>query len=221
MKVPTRGRYALAAGCAAALATLVVAVPSFAGGNKATTCDGVLASGTYQKVVVPAGAACFPEVPVTIKGGLSVGAGATFVLGDEEHPGDNGTISGGVQSQNAASVQIHFVTINGGVDLIGGSGPVGGPFGITWNTIEDSLIHGSVNILGYNGFWPGFFRNTVNGSVNFNNNVVVDPDGNEIQTNTIHGSLNCSGNTPKPQQGDSEGSPNTVTGSKKGECAGL
>ena len=39
MKVPTRGRYALAAGCAAALATLVVAVPSFAGGNKATAID--------------------------------------------------------------------------------------------------------------------------------------------------------------------------------------
>ena len=130
-------------------------------------------------------------------------------------------ISGGVRSQNAASVQIHFVTINGGVDLIGGSGPAGGPFGITWNTIEDSVIHGSVNISGYNGFWQGFFRNTVNGSVNFNNNVVVDEDGNEIQTNTIHGSLNCSGNSPKPQSGDSGGSPNTVTGSEKGQCKGL
>ena len=83
--------YALVAGCAAALAALVVAVPSFAGGGKTTTCDGVLASGTYQKVVVPAARPASPEVPVTIKGGLSVGAGATFVLGDQEHPGDNGT----------------------------------------------------------------------------------------------------------------------------------
>ena len=83
------------------------------------------------------------------------------------------------------------------------------------------MIHGSVNISGYNGFWQGFFRNTVNGSVNFNNNVVVDEDGNEIQTNTIHGSLNCSGNTPKPQSGDSGGSPNIVTGSEKGQCKGL
>ena len=220
MKVPTRGRYALVAGCAAALAALVVAVPSFAGGGKTTTCDGVLASGTYQKVVVPAGAACFTEVPVTIKGGLSVGAGATFVLGDQEHPGDNGTISGGVRSQNAASVQIHFVTINGGVDLIGGSGPVGGPFGITWNTIEDSAIHGSVNISGYNGFWQGFFRNTVTVR-QLQQQRGCGRGRQRIQTNTIHGNLNCSGNTPKPQSGDSGGSPNTVTGSDKGQCKGL
>jgi len=62
---------------------------------------------------------------------------------------------------------------------------------------------------------------TVNGSVNFNNNSVIDPDGNEVQTNTIHGNLNCSGNTPGPQMGDSGGSPNTVTGSKTGQCTNV
>ena len=64
------------------------------------------------------------------------------------------------------------------------------------------MINGSVSITGFDGFWQGFFRNTVNGTVKFNNNTVVDTDGNEFQTNTIHGSLNCSGNTPLPQQGD-------------------
>ena len=60
----------------------------------------------------------------------------------------------------------------------------------------------------YNGFWMGFFGNTVNGGVNYNNNTLVDPDGNEIQTNVIHGGLNCEGNqTPKPQSGDSGGNP--------------
>jgi hypothetical protein len=76
-------------------------------------------------------------------------------------------------------------------------------------------------INGYDGFWQGFFRNTVNGSVNFSRNTVVDPDGNELQTNTIHGSLNCSGNTPAAQQGDSEGSPNHVSGATTGQCRGL
>ena len=118
-------------------------------------------------------------------------------------------------------MKIHFSTINGGVDLSGGAGPFGGPFGITWNTIEDSVINGSVRITGYDGFWQGFFRNTVNGTVNFNNNTVVDIDGNEFQTNTIHGSLNCSGNTPSPQQADSEGSPNQVSCRKTGQCAGV
>ena len=103
----------------------------------------------------------------------------------------------------------------------GGSGPFGGPFEVTWNTIEDSRINGSVWITNYNGFWQGFFRNTVNGSVNYNNNTLVDPDGNEVQTNTIHGNLNCSGNDPAPQQGDSEGSANVVTGQKTGQCVGV
>ena len=108
-------------------------------------------------------------------------------------------------------------TINGAVNLTGGSGPFGGPFDVTFNTIEDSVINGAVNISGYNGFWQGFFRNTVNGSLNFNRNTVVDTDGNEVQTNVIRGSMNCSGNDPKPQMGDSGGSPN-VAAHKNGQC---
>ena len=209
--------------CCAVLAALIMTLPSLAANSSnATTCTGTLAPGTYKQVVVPAGESCVTFAgPVTIKGGVSVEAGATFVLGSEENPVHTGTISGGVRSQDAASVQIHFSTINGGVNLSGGAGPFGGPFGITWNTIEDSVINGSVNITGYDGFWQGFFRNTVNGTVNFNNNTVVDPDGNEVQTNTIHGSLNCSGNTPSPQRGDSEGSPNEVSGHKTGQCVGV
>ena len=122
---------------------------------------------------------------------------------------------------NAMSVQIHFSTINGGVYISGGSGPFGGPFEVTWNTLEDNVINGSVWMTGYNGFWEGFFRNNVHGSVNYNDNTLIDPDGNEVQSNTIHGNLNCSGNDPAPQQGDSEGSPNVVTGQKTGQCIGV
>ena len=67
-------------------------------------------------------------------------------------------------------------------------------------------------MTGYDGFWFGFIRNHVNGTVTLNYNVLADPDGNEYVTNAIHGSLNCSGNSPAPQIGDSEGSPNTVSG---------
>lgn len=215
-------RQALFAAGVIVLAALSVSVPSLAAGNGTTSCTDTLAPGTYQKVVVPAGAVCVTFAgPVRINGGVSVGPGATFVLGSEENPAHTGTINGGVRSTNAASVQIHFSSINGGVTLVGGAGPFGPPFDVTWNTIEDSVINGSVNISGYNGFWQGFFRNTVNGSFNFNNNTVVDPDGNEIQTNTIHGSMNCSGNIPAPQSGDSGGSPNTATGHKNGQCAGV
>jgi hypothetical protein len=205
---------------AAALAAVIFALPATAAGN-ATTCTGVLAPGTYGKVVVPAGATCLSDGPVVVRGGLFVDAGATFVLGSEENAVPTGTISGGVHATDAASVQIHFTSINGGVDVHGGSGPFGGPFDITWNAIEDNVINGGATIEGYNGFWMGFIRNTVSGSVNLNGNVLVDPDGNEYVTNTIHGSLNCSGNSPAPQIGDSEGSANTVTGAKTGQCSGL
>jgi hypothetical protein len=181
-----------------------------------------LAPGTYGRVVVPAGATCISFVgPVRINGGVSVGAGATFVLGSEDNPVHTATINGGVTATNAANVQVHFSTINGGLDIVGGAGPFGGPFGVTFNAIEDNVIHGGSTISGYTGFWQGFFRNTVSGSVNYNNNTLVDPDGNEVQTNTIYGDLNCAGNDPAPQVGDSGGSPNSVTGQETGQCAGL
>jgi len=213
MKRSTRGLIMGAVGLA-----LVAAAPTSALASGPTSCSGTLATGTYGKVVVPEGATCTSDGPVTIRGGLFVGPGATFVLGSDENPSPTGTISGGVHGTNAASVQIHSATINGGVDLHGGSGPFGGPFDITWNAIEDNQINGGATIEGYDGFWFGFIRNHVNGSVNLNNNVLEDPDANEYVTNVIHGSLNCAGNSPAPQVGDSEGSPNQVTGAKTGQC---
>ena len=201
-------------------AALLVCLP--AGATRPTTiCTDFLTAGSYQRVVVPAGATCLSDGPVRVSGGLFIEAGATFVLGSEDNPTSTGTISGGVHAANAASVQIHFATINGGIDVHGGSGPFGGPFDITWNAIEDNQINGRVSIEGYNGFWFGFIRNHVNGAVNLNNNVLPDPDANEFVTNTIHGSLNCTGNSPAPQIGDSEGSANEVTGAKTGQCASL
>jgi hypothetical protein len=215
-------RLSLLLGVGALVAAAFIAVPGLASAGASTTyCTDTLAPGTYKRVVVPADAVCLSEGPVTIRAGLFVLQGATLVLGSEENPVHTATIGGGVHSTNAMSVQIHFSTINGGIDLRGGSGPFGGPFEVTWNTIEDSHINGGYSETGYDGFWNGFIRNTVQGSVNINGNVVADPDGNEVVTNTIHGNLNCAGNDPAPQVGDSEGSPNHVTGHKTGQCVGL
>lgn len=208
----------LAVGAVAAAAFVVV--PAFAGGG-ATVCNGALAPGTYQRVVVPQGGVCLSDGPVTIRGGLFIQEAATLVFGSEENPVATATINGGVHATNAMNVQIHFSTINGGIDIHGGSGPFGGPFGVTWNTIEDSTVNGGYNEVGYNGFWNGFIRNNVHGSVNLIGNTVADPDGNEVVTNVIHGSLNCAGNDPPPQVGDSEGSANQVTGAETGQCAGM
>jgi hypothetical protein len=200
---------------------IVVSPPASAGPRGLTTCEGTLAPGTYHKVVVPPDGTCLSDGPVTVKAGLFIGPGATFVLGSDEAPGNNGTITGGVHATNPASVQIHSTTIRGGLVVRGGSGPFGGPFGVTWNAIEDNRIAGHVTVVGYNGFWFGFIRNTVSGSVTLSDNVLADPDGNEYVTNTIRGTLRCSGDSPAPQVGDSEGSPNRVTGRKTGQCTAV
>ena len=204
----------------ALVATAFVVAPAFGSGGT-TTCDGTLAPGTYQRVVVPQNGVCLSDGPVTIQAGLFVQQGGTLVLGSEENAVHTATISGGVHATNAMNVQIHFSTINGGIDIHGGSGPFGGPFDVTWNTIEDTTINGGYTEAGYDGFWNGFIRNDVHGSVNVIGNTVADPDGNEVVSNTIHGNLNCQGNDPPPQVGDSAGSPNHVTGRETGQCVGL
>ena len=214
-------RLSLLFGLGALAGLLLLVVPAFAAGGGTTTCDGTLAPGTYQRVVVPQDGVCLSEGPVTIRAGLFVQQGGTLVLGSEENPVHTATIDGGVHASNAMSVQLHFSTINGGIDIHGGSGPFGGPFDVTWNAIEDSTVNGGYNEVGYDGFWNGFIRNNVHGSVNVMGNTVMDTDGNEIVTNTIHGDLNCWGNDPPPQVGDSEGSPNHVTGRETGQCVGL
>ena len=88
-------------------------------------------------------------------------------------------------------------------------------------TARDTTINGGYTEAGYDGFWNGFIRNDVHGSVNLIGNTVADPDGNEVVTNTIHGNLNCQGNDPPPQVGDSAGAPNHVTGRETGQCVGL
>jgi len=180
-------RLSLLLGLGALAGLLFLVVPAFAAGGGTTTCDGTLAPGTYQRVVVPQDGVCLSEGPVTIRAGLFVQQGGTLVLGSEENPVHTATINGGVHASNAMSVQLHFSTINGGIDIHGGSGPFGGPFDVTWNAIEDSTVNGGYNEVGYDGFWNGFIRNNVHGSVNVMGNTVMDTDGNEIVTNTIHG----------------------------------
>jgi hypothetical protein len=217
---------------AAALLMIGSGVIAFSGvasaaGSNVTRCEGQIGPGSFNQLVVPANTVCFATGPLDVRGGLTIDAGATFVLGSEDNPTPTGTIRGGVHATNAANVQIHFATILGGVDIQGGSGPffAGSPFCmpecITFNTIEDSTIKGGATINGYDGFWMGFIRNTVSGSVNLTNNHLTDPDGNEYVTNSIRGSLNCSGNLPPAQIGDSEGQENVVTGAATGECADL
>jgi hypothetical protein len=183
-------------------------------GHGDSTCTGTLGSGSYHKLVVPAGATCDgTDASISVRGGIRVENGATFVLGNEESPSAGGSIRGGIRANSPASLQVHFTHINGGVRMHGGNG--------FFSTVEDNVIHGGATIDGYSGFWLGFIRNNVHGTVKLNNTDMQDPDANEFVTNTIHGSLICHNDSPPPQVGDSEGQPNVVTGRKVDQCAGL
>jgi hypothetical protein len=177
-----------------------------------STCTGTLASGSYKKLVVPAGETCdgsAADIDIDVRGGVRVGEGATFILGTDGGD-DTGKIRGGVRADAPASLQLHFADVKGGVRMLGGNG--------FFSTVEDNVIRGGATIDGYSGFWLGFIRNTVHGTVKLSNNDMDDPDANEYVTNTIEGNLVCHNNSPAPQVGDSEGLPNVVTGQKVDQC---
>jgi hypothetical protein len=213
---PNARRFAIEIGALALIFSLLATTPvsGRSSSHGRFRCTGTLASGTYRKIVVPAGATCDgTEARVSVRGGVRVGEGATFILGSEELGADTGTIRGGIVAHAPASLQVHFAHVNGGVRMHGGNG--------FFSTVEDSVIHGGATINGYSGFWLGFIRNTVHGSVKLSDNVMDDPDANEYVTNTIKGNLVCHGNSPAPQVGDSEGLPNVVSGRKVDQCAVL
>jgi hypothetical protein len=147
------------------------------------------------------------------------------------------TVNGNLTATDASAVIVHNGTITRNVSVTGGgggtacnfgSGPLmGNPF---YDDLEDTSIGGNVIIQGVSTCWLGLFRDTVTRNVNFNNNTDPNatsfinpslPDGNEIATNTIGGNLNCMGNDPTPQFGDSGGSPNTVMGRTAGQCTAV
>lgn len=194
----------------------VLGGPSAAGAAppQATICTGTLSPGTYRSITVPPGATCNAGIgPLRVLAGVDVGRGATFMLGFEGGP-PTGTIGGGVRALDAAQVQVHDARITGGVDTRGGTGPFGctGPVpGLCFSDFEDNSISGGTVIDGYNGFFLGFIRNTVNGAVRITNADL--PDELDIGSNVVHGSLTCSGNVPTENTGGSPGpTPDIVTG---------
>ena len=182
-------------------------------GAATTYCSGTLASGGYDTLVVPAGATCTGTgAKIYVSDGVRVKPGATFILG-HEGGASTGVIRGGIHANAPASLQLHFSHVYNGVRMYGGNGE--------FSTIEDNVIRGGVTQTGYRGFWLGFIRNHVIGSVRLTDNVMQDPDANEYVTNRIRGNLICHGDSPAPHVGDSEGQRNAVTGSKVGQCRGV
>jgi len=186
--------------------------------------------------------AAFGGSDLNVGGNLTVGSHAILVLGCEPEAficfndpdqtvgtlSTNDHVGGNLTATGALMVLAHHNTIGGNVTQAGGGGGVNcstfplGPSGPpAYSTYEDNTIGRNASVTGLRTCWLGFIRNTVARNVNFNDNRTFDPDGNEVVTNTVRWNLNCHGNSPAAQIGDSAGSPNTVGRKATGQCVKL
>ncbi len=175
----------------------------------------------------------FSLATVNVGGNILVGKGATLALGCSpgalgppfDQPPCNGmtttdTVGGNITANQPLTMYLTADTIGGNVISNGGGPGLGLPF-VNF-PIKENNIRGNLIVQGWQGGWAGALRNHVGGNLIFSKNVsVLDPDANEVVTNTVDGNLICMGNSPAVQFGDSGGLPNTVAGHKLGQCAGL
>ncbi len=155
------------------------------------------------------------------------------------------TIKGSLIEHAPLGVVVHNSKISGNWSETGGGGGVNciptGPFkklmSPAYSDIEDSSLGGNLTISGMKACWVGVARVHIKGSATFTNNDLADPDGIEIVSNVIAKSLSCTGNGHPPgsppiaqpvwDSGDPvmgqlfprDPEPNTVSGTRSGQCA--
>jgi hypothetical protein len=190
-------------------------------------------------IVAPGGAllAAFSGSDLTVERNLVVKAGGLLALGCEPLGGDfncfnnpagstNHRIRGNLWATDATLVIVHHDHIAGNVNESGGGGglncnPVftGGP--PPYTDYFDNNIGGNVRVSGLHTCWDGFLLNRVRGSVSWNDNHTVIPDGNLMGTNKVHENLNCFDNSPTPHLSDITPLLNRVFDDARGQCASL
>jgi hypothetical protein len=149
-------------------------------------------------------------------------------------------IRGNLIAIGAQGVVVHSANIGGSVYISGGGGGAAAEacnnttpmapglapwsedpnlnFTPVYTDFEDASIGGNLNISGLTSCWLGTLRNQVGRSINLSGNTLGDPDGSEVVNNLVFGNMNCSGNVPAVQFGDTGAAPNIVGGYASGEC---
>ncbi len=175
---------------------------------------------------------------ITVAGDLIVKSNGLLVLGCEpeaficfnDPDQTNGTLStndriaGSLLATRGLLVVVHHSHLGAVIQSSGGGGvtcsvfPLGPDGPPAYTDYEDNVIRGNASVVGLRTCWSGFIRNWVGGSVTYTDNVLADPDANEVVTNVIRHNLVCTANSPKVQVGDSGGSPNKVGGHALGQC---
>ena len=180
---------------------------------------------------------------LTVGGNFHVQNGAAAVIGcnpdsspcvDDPTLTSTDSIKGNFTASQALGVIIHNTTIGGNFEQHGGGGGFTcdsspGVFALfqspVFSALEDSTVGGNLHISNVSSCWMGTARVDIGGNASYVGNQLADPDAIEVVFNTIHGNLNCQGNSTMWDSGElsdnlypREPQPNTVLGKRKGQC---
>lgn len=177
------------------------------------TCTSTLPAGDYTAVNVPAGDTCFVATSgnVSVSGNVTLGSGASLI----DYDTATFTVSSSLLAAGAKTIYL-VPTAPGAVNILGSVSVTG-----ETNTVDirASFIGGTLSVANSTiSAYINLTANSVGANVLDRSNTTPAPGANDIVNNTIGGSLVCTGNSPAPQD---SGMPNTVGGSKAGQCSGL
>jgi choice-of-anchor C domain-containing protein len=196
-----------------------------------TTADPNTANNTATAMVTVS-TSCTITKTGRITGSIDVEAGQFLCL-------NNATVTGSIQVDPGGALTSNNTRVNGAIQsngaqfitICGTTQQAGSGFILKNTTLltlvgdDDSncagnTLSGSLTVSGSSGGIE-VFGNTIAGTTTLQNNVATSPIGDgtpEVEGNRIGGALNCKGNTPAPVN---DGSTNTVTGAKLGQCTAL
>jgi hypothetical protein len=198
----------------AALSSLLIASASSAHAN--TNCSSTYT--TPQTITgnldVPNNATCIFDAGASVTGNVTVGKGATLIVG-------GGTVAGNVLGNNCGAVGLVSVTVSGNVQVGNCTGTTDNPFGVlvAFSTIGgDFQCHNNT----VDQYACVLFISLILGNVQVMNNASSSDFQSLIGGNTIIKNLECQNNLPAVTDVSLL---NTVTGnpnkSSEGQCKGL
>ncbi|MFF4565475.1 Ig-like domain repeat protein [Streptomyces sp. NPDC001435] len=174
------------------------------------SCTRTITGQVNNAVIATGDSTCI--IDATVRGAVVGGANAALFI-------SNSTIGGGVQSSGGTLFGMCGSTVVGSVQVSRASGfvVIGDPGddhcpGNHLRGVQLTDNHSGAELVG----------NDIGGSVQVNGTTGTGPfpvdDRAAIVGNTVQGSLSCVGNTPPPTN---RGTPNTVLGSRAGQCSAL
>jgi hypothetical protein len=152
---------------------------------------------------------------LTVDGNVTVGQGATFVLGcnttsfacaddpNQSHPtlSSSPVVTGNITENAPLGVIIHSTRIGGGITQTGGGGglscvpPKTGPFAAfhspVYSDYEDNTIAGNVTVTQITTCYLGIIRDHVGNTMKVTYDSMGDPDAIELESNVIKHNLVC------------------------------